>query len=839
MAGLSDDDVKALVDAEIRQSVGYFGGKLAQMRQKAEFYFLGEAKGDLSPPEIEGRSSVVDTTVRNTILWMQPALIKIFCAGDNVVEFAPTADGDEEKAKLATDYLNYLFYKQNPGYQIVSTWFTDALLQKNGLLKAWWDDRDIEAREEYSGLDDVALATLLDDDEVTPIEHSQYPDEEDAEQRQQALAHLGQQLQQAQQAMQAMPPQPPGMPPQGPAAAVQGLQQQIAQIEAMPPKMLHDVTVKRVKSGGKLCVENVPPEEFLISRKAKSIKDGPCGHRVRRTMSDLKAMGYKNLDQIQSEPEAQGMNAEMVERATWDDEQPYSHQEASSDPSLREVWLIEWYQRMDADGDGIAEWRKIVKAGNVLLENEECDGPPFVSITPIPLPHRFFGMSIADLAMEPQRIQTSLLRAQLDNLYLSVNGRHFAVEGQVNLDDLLTSRPGGVVRVKNAGAVGPIDAPTQDGRGAMELMQWFQDFTENSTGWTRYSQGGDSDALNKTATGINVITNRGDARIELIARQFAETGFTDLFRLIMKLVCQHQKKSTVIRLGDKWADIDPREWTNQFDLNINVGLGTGNKDQQVQHLMMLHQQQGAGLQIGITTPKNMYNSAVKLTDLLGFKGAEKFWTDPEDPNAPKPPNPAQGQMQGQMQLEQMKLQAQGQTEQMKIQAQAQNAQLQAQATAQVEQMKAQLQAQLAEADRQHEAQLEQAKAQMQMQVDINRQQAEAAQRQQELQQEAQLAQMQQQIDQAKHEAEQAMTLEIEKIKARAQIIVAKIGAGTGESPDEMAGETALFADAAPSPADEIRAQLASALEGFQQAIQTINRPKQIVRDGNGRAVGIQ
>lgn len=787
---MSESDVKALVDSEIRMAIGTYGGKLALQRQRAEWYFLGLAKGDLSPPEIEGRSQVVDTTVRNTILWMLPQLVKTFCAGDKVVEFAPTQDGDEDKATLATDYLNYIFYKQNPGFQIVSTWFLDALLQKNGLLKVWWDDRNIESREEYTALDDVALATLLDDDEVKPIEHTAYPDEEDAKQRQEALQQLSGQLQQAMQAAQMQAQQQPPMQPQGmpqPGAqpgmpgqmpspaeqAVQAIQQQMQQIESLPPKMLHDVAVKRVKSGGKLCVENVPPEEFLISRRAKTIKDGPCGHRVMRTMSDLRAMGYlpEKLDNIQSDPEAQNLNAEAVERAGWDDETPYLQQDYStSDPSLRQVWLIEWYQRMDADGDGIAEWRKVVRAGNEILENVECDGPPFVSITPIPLPHRFFGLSMADLAMEPQRIQTSLLRAQLDNLYLQVNGRYFAVEGKVNLDDLLTSRPGGVVRIKEQGAVGRLDQAAADSGHAMELMQWFQDFTENSTGWTRYSQGGDSDSLNKTATGINVITNRGDLRTELIARQFAETGFTDLFRLMMKLVCQHQNKKAVIRLGDKWTDVDPREWTNQFDLTINVGLGTGNKDQQVQHLAMLHEMQGKGLSIGIATPENMYQTALKMSELLGFKGAQKFWTDPADPNSPKPPNP----MQGQMQVEQMKLQFQGHSQQAQLAAQAQAKQAELAAQAQIAQMEQQFKAQAADADRQHEAELAQVRAQMQAQVDMNRDRSQAEQEALRSQQQAQLDALKAHYEDQAHAREQALFWQKAQLEAATKIEVANI-----------------------------------------------------------------
>ena len=70
---------------------------------------------------------------------------------------------------------------------------------------------------------------------------------------------------------------------------------------------------------------------------------------------------------------------------------------------------------------------------------------PFVSLTPIPMPHRFFGLSVADLVMDLQLIKSSILRQILDNLYLSNNGRHI-ISDQVNLDDMMTSRPGGIVR---------------------------------------------------------------------------------------------------------------------------------------------------------------------------------------------------------------------------------------------------------------------------------------------------------------------------------------------------------------------------------------------------------
>ena len=409
---MTEEELKTLVDTEMRNCVGgTLGGRLSEQRRKAEYYYLGLPKGDLSPPEIVGRSTFVDTTVRNQIEWMIPSLMKTFCSGESVVEFSPTKENDDDKAKNATDYINYLFYKRNDGYKVLQTAIRDALLQKAGIIKVWWDNRAIETREEYKALNDMDLAQLLHDDEITPIEQKKYPDEEDIEQRQQALQQLTMQLQQAQQIAQT-----------GDQEAMQGVQaltQQIQQIQQEPKKFLYDVSFKRSKKGGKVCIENVPPEEFLISRKSKSIDDGFMkGHRVLRTLSDLKAMGYKNVDEITSDDETAVYHSERVERLSYDDDMPYLNQEdTSSDPSMRMVWLTETYLQVDYDGDGIAEWRKIVKAGNQILENEECDGAPFAALIPIILPHRFFGLSIADLGMEAQKLQTQMVRSILDNQF--------------------------------------------------------------------------------------------------------------------------------------------------------------------------------------------------------------------------------------------------------------------------------------------------------------------------------------------------------------------------------------------------------------------------------------
>lgn len=781
---LSDDELRAITDSEMRQAVGFWSGKLAAQRQKAMTYYLGLAKNDLTPPEVEGRSSVVSPDVRNTIESMLPQLMVKFAGSENVVEFTAKKPGDEPKAEQATDYINYIYHVKNDGERISYNWMKDALLSKNGIIKVWWDTRGEETREEYIGLDQVELSEIMDDDDLEVTEQKSYPDEDDEKQRQKALEQLSGQLKQAGISAKQDPQA---------AQAVQQIQAQIQQIKAQPPKVLYDVSVKRTMDEGRVCVENVPPEEFLISRKAKDIKSaGFVGHRVARTLSELKSQGYKNLDNISGDDQATALNMERIERLSWDDELAYLNVDNNNtqDESQRIVWVTECYLRVDADGDGIAELRKIVRAGNQILENEIVDCAPFVSICPIPMPHKFFGMSVADLAMEAQKIRTSILRGQLDNMYLAINGRHFAVDGQVNLDDLLTSRPGGVVRVKQPGAVGRLDQGLGDPGGSAQMMEYMHGFLEDSTGWSRNSAGTDTNALNSqtTATQATIVTNKADMRLDLIARNFA-TGFVELYRMMLKLTAQYSDKDDVIKLRGGWVPVNPREWRDGFDMQINVGLGTGNKDQQVAHMMAILGQQQFGLQIGTAKPENVYQAQKELTKFMGYRSGEKFFTDPAQSQPQQPqPNPDQIKAQSAMQLKQMELQHDGQKFQSDMQLK-QAAQQQA-----------------------HDARMAEIKAQYDLQMSND-------------QRDAQREQMKAQYDAQKAATEQENARVIADLNAQVTKYKADLDSQTKLTIAGMSQSQAPIVDTT---------QQDSALTALMEHLAA---PTEIVRDKSGRAIG--
>lgn len=792
---MTEDELIALTDSEMRNSLGFYGGALAEQRRKAEIYYLSLPKGDLAPPEVEGRSSVISPDIRNTIEAMLPQLMVKFTGGDSVVEFEPQKSGDEETAKQITDYMNYLFFKKNNGHNITYTMFKDALLQKRGIAKVWWDDRHEETKEEYRGLSDVELSELLEDQEIEPLSHSTRVSEEDEKQRQEAIQHLTEQLQAAQNPQPGPQGQLPN--PQQVQQVVMGIAQQIQAIQAQPPVMLHDIEVKRTKTQGKVTIENVPPEEFLISRKAKDIGTASfVGHRVARTVSDLRSMGYKNVDDIQSDDSVASFNAERVERLSYDDEQAYLNiDNASQDESQRLVWVTECYVRCDFDGDGISELRKVVRAGNQILDNEVVDIVPFVSVCPIPMPHKFFGLSIADLGFAAQLTKTGLLRAKIDNTFLEANGRYYAVDGQVNLDDLLTSRPGGVVRIKTQGAVGRLDQG-MGANNANDLLEYMEGFLESSTGWTRQSQGNSAGSLQGTATGMNIITNKDDMRVDLIARNFAE-GFGDLFKLMLKLVCQHQHEPVEMRLNGSWLNIDPTEWRNTFDCTINVGLGVGNKDQRVSHLMALTAKQESAFHIGVATPENIYNANCEIAKELGYKTPDKFFTDPsKKPPPPPAPNPEAIKIQGQLQLEQLKQQADAQ----KFQAQNQ-----------IDEQRLQLEAHKAQVEAEQKMQIEAHKQEMQAQETLARNQIEADRDLQKAQLEAQLKQQEFEFQKWKTEFESQTKIYIEKMKIQ------------GGDPAEMEKESS---------------EMMRIMQELQASVNYLASPKQIIRGPDGRAIGV-
>lgn len=589
---MTDTEVKAILEAHIHNSMGYTSGELSDQRGKAMDYYLGEKFGN----EVEGRSEVVSTDVSDVIEWIMPAMMRTFTASDDAVRFDPQNAEDIKPAEQQTDYVNYVFYKENPGFLILYTWIKDALLQKNGLVKTFWEKTTHEEREEYVDLTEDQYMALIQDEELEPIQYSQN------------------------ETVQIDP-----------------------QTGQPVPFITHNVVCKRTRIKGQVRIINIPPEDFLISKNHYSIdlKDAPfCAHRADKTASELLEMGVSQ-DIIDKLPDANEIDREeKIKRNNLDDESNDLFTQGLIDKTTRMIIVYECYIKMDYDGDGIAELRKVTKSGNEILSNEEVDSIPFDALTPVILCHKFFGLSIADLVMDLQLIKSTIWRQMLDNMYLINNSRTAINKNTVNLDDLLTSRPGGVVRCDGDPAVALqpiITAPLSP--MSYQMIEYIDRVREGRTGVSQASMGLNDNLLsnNKGDPTVARVMSAAEQRIELIARIFAETGIKSLFLRIHELVMKHQDQEKIIELRNEWIPIRPQEWHTRTDMTVNVALGNAERQQALQSMMgvaVMYKDMIAngGLNVLVTLP-NIYRAAIDTAKLSGIKNPSVYFTDPTSQEA--------------------------------------------------------------------------------------------------------------------------------------------------------------------------------------------------------------
>lgn len=623
---MRNEEIKSVLEAEIDNAIGFIETETTESRRKALQYYLRDPYGN----EVEGRSQIVTGEVAEAIDGALPQLIRVFTTTEDIVYFEPKTPDAEESAKQATDYCNWVFYRENDGLLILHNWFKDALLQKTGIVKSYWDDREDVKKESYKGLTEDELAMLLADGSVEVVS-------QDVEMIPAGVDQMG-------------------MPIMAPS---------------------FNVKVKKSKKYGCVRIENVPPEEFLISKSARTIEDSPfVAHRRLMARSELIAMGYskKIVDALPSYDDLT-FSPERVARFD-QGEQPDETQ--STDQSMQTVEVYECYIRIDVNDDGIAELRRILYCGSEILEDEECDYIPFHSICPIPIPHKFFGQSLADRAMDIQLIKSTVTRQMLDNLYLTNNARIGVVDGQVNLDDALNATPGGIIRMKNPNAMVPIQVPSVTGQ-AFPMLEYLDAVQSRRTGVSDAQQGLDPDVLNNvSATAVAAMMKSNSGKLELIARVFAETGVKSLFKGILHLLAKYQDKPKLVRMRGKYVQYDPRTWTNEYDVSVNVGLGSGDREQKLAMLQMILQKQEQILQqFGPSNPLvsvgQYRNTLARLIEAAGFKDASAFMNEitPEmdaQLSQPKPPAPdAQAQAAELFaQVEREKIQAKAQIDAAKL-----------------------------------------------------------------------------------------------------------------------------------------------------------------------------
>jgi hypothetical protein len=492
------------------------------------------------------------------------------------------------------------------------------------------------------------------------------------------------------------------------------------------PKM-HDVTVVKRKKYGCAKVEAVPPEEFGVAKRTRSMRDCTYAyHEVKKTRAELVDQGYDEdqLNRLQGVGET-----DRDEARARDTVEEQSGTTADLNKASVQIRVTEHYIVMAYEEDEKARLYRVVTGGEeseVLTRDgkadiEPVDMMPFAVITPVIVTHRFWGRSMADIVMDIQREKTALKRAMLDNLYLLNNQRVEVAEshaGERTIDDLLVNRPGGVIRTKQPGGIIPI--PNQPiGQFILPSLEYLDAQREWRTGVTRQGQGLDANALqNQSATAVNQAFNASQARVKLIARIFAETGIKDLFWLLHATIRKNDRAQNTVRLRNKWVTIDPRNWKTRDDITSEVGLGGGTKQERMGFLMQVLQVQREAIQVPqlkLTTPKKIYNTLDKLCQLTDLKSAEQFFHDPDQPimgpdgqpmpEPEPPPDPKMIEVQGKLEAQKAEMAGKFQMEQAKGQADQQTNQAKAAAELQMQRERMQMEMQLAEQKMVHEFEL--------------------------------------------------------------------------------------------------------------------------------------
>jgi hypothetical protein len=710
MARMDDDDLLKHLQVLEEDAASFASSQLGKERELSVREYFRMPYGT----EEEGWSSIVTSDVQDTVEWILPDLLDIFTSTDQAVAFEPTQAKDIEGAAQATDACNYVFYKQNNGFLTLYSAFKDALLLKNCAVMWRKETETIKTIIPVRGATVEMLAMLLEEAGVGADIESASPAEPPPPPQRPPMPPMGPppqiggppqglpqgpppgippggpagpngargfapnmapggvQMPPGMPPPQGMPPPPGAMPSAGPGAMPPpgGMPAPIPPQPPMPmqpPEPLFDARISVLEDKTTIKVEAFNPDDLLVQRDWTSpvLQDCPYVSRnMQVSLSDLHAMGFTDVtaSELRASDDANQIPDGSYRGRYTDylDDQPPS----SEDDSGTRGYLRIEYALVDIDGDGIAERVEVYRLKDRILATSEVQQVPIATASPVLVPHRWDGMSVAEMVSDIQQMKTELTRQMMNNAYLANNPRKKVLTDVnwtplANIDDLLDGRPGGVLRQRDPNAIS-IDATPWVGGNMFPMLEYIDNMRAQRTGISRNNVGIDPNTLqpDRTATEIQQTANAARQRVRLIARVMAEVLLKPVFQGILKLLTDGEMQPLAFRLNGKFVEYDPNEWRDSYDMTINVGLGTGDRQQQHAMLMGISQQQMAMAQSPfgpmLIQPQQIYNTQAKMVENAGFKNIADFFTDPQGKPMPPPQQPPPNPM---LQVAQVKAQA--------------------------------------------------------------------------------------------------------------------------------------------------------------------------------------
>jgi hypothetical protein len=582
---LGDEEVMTLVNQKVKESVGWFDSRLSRERQRVIDYY----NSMLPKRQHKGSSSYISTDVYDSVEAMKAQLLETFSANpDNLVSFPANGTKDVEPSRIATEYCNYVFMRENDGYEICNHAIHDGLTARVGVCKVFWDKSESSSDEEFSGVSYQDVQGLAAQPDISELEATA---DENA-------------------------PDPQTAPFSG--------------------KLTRTTDTSRVQ------IDPLPPEEFLIEPRARKIaKAGICAHRTLKTKAELiedgydkatvNALHYDDNKGLDLGPEVLARNAQVETSQALDN---------PIQPELEKVMLYESYVRMDMrEGAGVKLY-KICHVSDTLLSKEEVDRAPFKAYVPLPVPHIFYGNNFAQRVVPTQNARTVLTRAILDHAVVTTNPRWGVVKGGLTKpSELLDNRLGGIVNLNRPDAVKALEQANLNPY-VFQTLEMLKTNKEESTGISSLSQGMNKDAIstqNSAALVDNLVT-LSQTRQKIIARNFA-SFLVEIYLEIYRLVLENQdkEKEKIIEVAGNFVPVKTVDWVERTTCKVALHLGYGERDRELAKHEGIYKSLASDP--GLTqmfAPPNRYAMVVDGLKLAGKENYSAYITDPKTLTPPAP-----------------------------------------------------------------------------------------------------------------------------------------------------------------------------------------------------------
>ena len=607
LSDINEGELLASLENSINAADSYAESEIGHQRDKGHRYYYGQPLGN----ERTGRSQHVSMDVFDAVESVKAMLMETFSADRNICRFDPQTAEDFVPAKMATALTNYIFYRENKGSKILHDVLHDALVAKTGIVKRYYKNYYEYDEETFEGVDEASFNQIISDPSVTINEYS-----EEA------------------QAVQVQDPQT-GQPVQA-------------------TQVMYSGELVRKIDKSKICIEVIPPEDFLITPRATDEEDADfCSHRTSRTRGELLAEGYdpelvQRLDEDRDMHEDGSLGRDAVDG--------YRHDDSYESDNDREyVTIYESYMKKYREDLQKCVVLKVLHSRRVLLDMEIVSEKPFRYFTPFPLPHRFHGMSLADVLFDIQKTQSSLKRGVVDHTFMTNTSRFIANLSLVkNPRDLLDNKVGSVIDVNSPNpenVVRPMPMPNLSGT-VFQAIENLETEKEARSGMSRMARGMDSTVVSKQNSSdlITQFMNASNRRIMVMARNFAENFLKPLMHDIYRLAIENESQEKMVQLDGQFVPVNPQFLGDRTEMSVAVALTPEEQAQEAQLLLSLDGQFSNNA--NDPTLGGMYNTPQRHAllsrafELLNIKNGSSFLFDPNSPEYQQ-----MQQMQQQMQQE--------------------------------------------------------------------------------------------------------------------------------------------------------------------------------------------